>query len=74
MQVEQGSTGQAAYSPRTTSLTVERYKNTNSNSDEAFFKKYEANVEMVSKFTQVSSFIVHWHCSSFIAQCPMCFC
>ena len=43
-QVESGSTGPAAYSPRTTSLTVQRYNNKSNNNEEAFFKLLEANV------------------------------
>jgi|LauGreSBDMM110SN_4_FD.fasta_scaffold164853_1 hypothetical protein len=45
-QADQGSSGQAAYSPRTTSLTVQRYNNKSNTNEEAFFKKLEADVRL----------------------------
>jgi len=50
-QADQGSSGQAAYSPRTTSLTVQRYNNKSNTNEEAFFKKLEADVEKVARHT-----------------------
>ena len=43
-QADQGTNGQMSYSPRTTSLTIQRYNNKSNRSEEAFFKKLEADV------------------------------
>mmetsp|Transcript_27459 Transcript_27459/g.50674 ORF Transcript_27459/g.50674 Transcript_27459/m.50674 type:complete len:739 (-) Transcript_27459:23-2239(-) len=47
----QRGTGGVAFSPRTTSLTVQRYQSKDSG-QEKFFKKLETDVEKVNKFTQ----------------------
>lgn len=54
-QVDQGTTGQVAYSPRTTSLTIQRYNNKNNSSEEAFFKKLESDVSVPSVCVRRSS-------------------
>lgn len=41
------------FSPRTTSLTIQRYKNKKDNAEERFYNKLEQEVEKVNKFTQL---------------------
>eukprot|EP00198_Chlamydomonas_reinhardtii_P008320 XP_001697657.1 predicted protein [Chlamydomonas reinhardtii] len=48
---KEAETGEASFSPRTTSLTVQRYNNTKDSSQELFFRRLERDVEKVNKFT-----------------------
>ena len=41
-----GGVSEAHFSPRTTSLTIERYKNNKTNPDEAFFKLLDQDVSL----------------------------
>lgn len=42
--VQQAETGEASFSPRTTSLTIARYNNQNDSAEERFFTKLEGEV------------------------------
>ncbi|GIL87349.1 hypothetical protein Vretifemale_15424 [Volvox reticuliferus] len=50
-QKEAETAGEASFSPRTTSLTVQRYSNTKDSSQELFFRRLERDVDKVNKFT-----------------------
>lgn len=41
---KEAETGEASFSPRTTSLTVQRYNNTKDSSQELFFRRLERDV------------------------------
>ncbi|KXZ45148.1 hypothetical protein GPECTOR_58g597 [Gonium pectorale] len=50
-QKEAQTAGETSFSPRTTSLTVQRYSNTKDSSQEMFFRRLERDVDKVNKFT-----------------------
>ncbi|KAF5830825.1 VTC domain-containing protein [Dunaliella salina] len=47
----EAETGEASFSPRTTSLTIARYNNRTDSAEEKFYTKLEGEVERVNNFT-----------------------
>ncbi|GLC44294.1 hypothetical protein PLESTB_000761900 [Pleodorina starrii] len=50
-QKEAETAGEASFSPRTTSLTVQRYNTSKDSAQELFFRRLEREVDKVNKFT-----------------------